>query len=292
METLAYVHLAASSESSEDVELTLNSLGLRWFEQLNWKKLPSSAWIGLGVIAISFSILTYSTSNAIALQTGNQGLQVTSLQQKLTAAGYYNGPITGFYGSATQVAVRRFQEAQGLVVDGIAGPTTLSTLYGTASGSSNLPPGILLRRGSRGIAVTQLQNRLKTQGFYNGSLTGYYGRLTEAAVRDFQRSRGLSVNGLAGPTTLAALQGNPLGNSTTTILRRGSRGTAVSQLQNRLRVVGVYNGPVTGYYGELTEAAIRDFQRSRGLSVNGIADPMTLGALQGVSPLRNPTAIA
>jgi peptidoglycan hydrolase-like protein with peptidoglycan-binding domain len=360
METLAYVHLAASSES-------LESSQLRCLEQFNWKKLPSSAWIHLGAIAISLAVLGIASNRALALQTGNQGSQVTTLQHKLTATGFYKGQITGFYGPTTQEAVRRFQQAQGLPVDGIAGPNTLSALYSTSGSRSSLPIGILLRRGSRGTPVTQLQNTLKAQGFYPGPVTGYYGglteeavrrfqqakglsvdgtagsktlsalggnfdtggiqkgtqlqlgnsgsavtqlqnrlsalgfykgpitgfysELTEAAVRDFQRSRALSVNGIAGPTTLAALQGN-LGSNSTTILQRGSQGTAVSQLQNRLRAVGVYNGPITGYYGELTEAAVRKFQLSKGLSVNGIAGPTTLGALQNVSPNRNRTAIA
>jgi peptidoglycan hydrolase-like protein with peptidoglycan-binding domain len=359
METLAYVHLTASSESLESAQL-------RCFEQLNWKKLPSSAWIHLGAIAISLAVLGMASNSALALQTGNQGSQVTTLQQKLTATGFYKGQITGFYGPTTQEAVRRFQQAQGLPIDGIAGPNTLSALYGM-SGSSSLPIAILLRRGSRGIPVTQLQNTLKAQGFYQGPVTGYYGglteeavrkfqqaqglsvdgmagsktlsalggnsdiggiptgtqlqlgnsgsavtqlqnrlsalgfykgpitgfytELTEAAVRDFQRSRRLSVNGIADSTTLAALQDN-LSSHSTTILQRGSQGKAVSQLQNRLRAVGVYQGPVTGYYGELTEAAVRKFQLSRGLSVNGIAGPTTLGTLQKVSPNSSPTAIA
>ena len=359
METLAYVHLTASSESLESAQL-------RCFEQLNWKKLPSSAWIHLGAIAISLAVLGIASSSALALQTGNHGSQVTTLQQKLTATGFYKGQITGFYGPTTQEAVRRFQQAQGLPIDGIAGPNTLSALYGT-SGSSSLPIDILLRRGSRGTPVTQLQTTLKAQGLYQGPVTGYYGglteeavrkfqqaqglsvdgmagsktlsalggnsdiggiptgtqlqlgnsgsavtqlqnrlsalgfykgpitgfytELTEAAVRDFQRSRRLSVNGIADSTTLAALQDN-LSSHSTTILQRGSQGKAVSQLQNRLRAVGVYQGPVTGYYGELTEAAVRKFQLSRGLSVNGIAGPTTLGTLQKVSPNSSPTAIA
>jgi peptidoglycan hydrolase-like protein with peptidoglycan-binding domain len=140
--------------------------------------------------------------------------------------------------------------------------------------------------------VSQLQNRLKALGFYNADETGYYSRLTEQAVSDFQRSRGLSINGIAGPTTLAALQNNSPGNSTTTILRRESRGTAVSQLQNRLKALGFFQANVTGYYGSLTEEAVRKFQRSRGLSVNGIAGPTTLAALQDNSPSNRPAYVA
>lgn len=368
METLAYIHLVTTTESPEDVELTLNPFDPKWLEQLSWKKLPSSAWIHLGAITISLTVLSMASSSALALQTGNQGSQVMALQQQLKAAGYYDGTITGFYGSQTQAAVRRFQQAKGIGVDGIAGPKTLSALSGTFSADSNLAQAILLHRGDRGTTVTQLQTALKTEGFFNRPVTGYYGsiteeavrrfqqsrglradgiagsntlyalggiyigrniptstelrygdtgsavsqlqnrlkalgfynadetgyysRLTEQAVSDFQRSRGLSVNGIAGPTTLAALQNNSPGNSTTAILRRESRGAAVSQLQNRLKALGFFQANVTGYYGSLTEEAVRKFQRSRGLSVNGIAGPTTLAALQGNSPSNKPSYVA
>lgn len=287
METLAYVYLAASSESLEGSQL-------KCFEPFNWKKLPSSAWIHLGAIAISLTMLGMSGHRALALQRGNQGSQVTTLQQKLTATGFYKGQITGFYGSTTQDAVRRFQQAQGLPMDGMAGPNTLSVLYGVSGRRNSLPITMVLRRGSRGTSVTQLQNTLKAQGFYPGPVTGYYGGLTEEAVRKFQQAQGLLVDGMAGFKTLSALGDNSdtsdIQNGTQ--LQRGNSGSAVTQLQNRLRAVGVYDGPITGYYGQLTEAAVRKFQLSRGLSVNGIAGPTTLGALQKVYPHRNPTAIA
>ena len=225
------------------------------------------------------------------LRRGSRGTPVTQLQNTLKAQGFYQGPVTGYYGGLTEEAVRKFQQAKGLSVDGTAGSNTLSALGGNSDTGAILT-GTQLQLGNSGSAVTQLQNRLSALGFYQGPITGFYSELTETAVRDFQRSRRLRVNGIADPTTLAALQDNHLGSNSTTILQRGSQGTAVSQLQNRLRAVGVYNGPVTGYYGELTEAAVRKFQLSRGLSVNGIAGPTTLGALQNVSPNRNRTAIA
>lgn len=359
METLTYVHLATTAQNSEEIKLTLNC-----------KTLPSSAWIRLGAIAITLTLLGIASSRALALQTGNQGTQVIALQQKLKAAGYFNGTATGFYGSQTQAAVSKFQQARGLAVDGIAGSNTLAALSGTPNNSTPVPTGILLQRGNRSTAVTQLQNTLKAKGFFKGPVTGYYGSITEAAVRtfqqskglrvdgiagpntlaalnnnppvvdgniptgtelrygdsspavsqlqtrlktvgfykyevsgfygrlteqavkDFQKSRKISVNGIAGPTTLAALQGVSSGNSSITTLRRGSRGTAVSQLQTQLKALGWFRTTATGYYGPITEQAVKDFQRSRGISVNGIAGPTTLAALQGVSPYRNSTAIA
>lgn len=65
----------------------------------------------------------------------------------------------------------------------------------------------IFRRGSTGTDITVLQNTLKSQGFMSRSIdsTGYYGRITQAAVRNFQRARGLRVDGVVGPQTLRAM---------------------------------------------------------------------------------------
>ena len=63
----------------------------------------------------------------------------------------------------------------------------------------------LYKRGSSGATVTQIQTRLKSWGYYSGSVDGIYGSATERAVKYFQRTNGLTVDGQAGDKTLAAL---------------------------------------------------------------------------------------
>lgn len=63
----------------------------------------------------------------------------------------------------------------------------------------------LSRVGSSGKEVTAIQQVLKDWGLFNGTITGYYGTKTEAAVRKFQKIKGLSVDGIAGPQTLRAM---------------------------------------------------------------------------------------
>ncbi|HEY9649452.1 MAG TPA: peptidoglycan-binding protein [Coleofasciculaceae cyanobacterium] len=292
METLAYMHLSTTYENP-----TPEPCQLKVFEDFNWK-LPSSAWIRVLSLVLALSVLSAAT-NAFAygtlLHRGNRGSQVVTLQNRLKSAGYFPKTVrsTGFYGSITETAVRKFQRAKGLPVDGVAGQKTLSAL-GSPSGSSGssgstLPTNTGLRRGNRGSAVTQLQNRLRALGFFNGPVTGYYGQLTEGAVSRFQRARGLPANGIANSATLAALQNTNGTTPSTPIareLRSGSSGSAVSQLQTRLRALRFYNGEITGYYGQLTELAVRNFQQSRGITVNGIAGRTTLAALQNTSPNR------
>lgn len=64
----------------------------------------------------------------------------------------------------------------------------------------------VLREGSSGDQVIELQTRLKELGFDPGIVDGDFGPRTTSAVRDFQRSRGLGDDGVVGPQTLAALQ--------------------------------------------------------------------------------------
>ncbi|MGB3615006.1 MAG: peptidoglycan-binding protein [Elainellaceae cyanobacterium] len=144
-----------------------------------------------------------------------------------------------------------------------------------------------LRRGDSGANVTQLQQDLAAMGAYSGPVTGFYGSLTEAAVQDFQSSRGLVADGIAGSSTLSAMGGaapqptsqaiGAAGNPN--VLARGNQGAAVTDLQRALSTAGYFSGPVTGYYGSLTEAAVLQFQQAAGLTADGIAGPVTLAQL-------------
>ena len=66
-----------------------------------------------------------------------------------------------------------------------------------------------LRLGSRGSAVVDLQRRLAAAGFSAGAADGIFGSRTDAAVRLFQRARGLKADGVVGPLTWGALLGTP-----------------------------------------------------------------------------------
>ena len=61
------------------------------------------------------------------------------------------------------------------------------------------------QRGSTGSTVRQIQTKLKSWGYYSGSVDGVYGGATEKAVRAFQQKNGLTVDGKAGPQTLKAM---------------------------------------------------------------------------------------
>ena len=127
------------------------------------------------------------------LQEGSTGADVTTLQHLLTANGRSTA-ADGRFGSGTEAAVSAFQSANGLEVDGIAGPATFGALF------------VPLRQGDNGPAVQGLQVQLNKNG--SALVTdGVFGSATNAAVRSFQSAHGLKVDGIASPATWQALLG-------------------------------------------------------------------------------------
>jgi peptidoglycan hydrolase-like protein with peptidoglycan-binding domain len=97
-----------------------------------------------------------------------------------------------------------------------------------------------LRNGSKGPAVTQLQNLLRNKG-YNIAADGDFGPKTEAAVKKFQSSKGLVADGIVGPKTWAALKGGAVSNPGTPA--GGKQVTAYVQGRpSTITVVPVGNG--------------------------------------------------
>jgi peptidoglycan hydrolase-like protein with peptidoglycan-binding domain len=148
--------------------------------------------------------LVSSVTLALGSGYGQPGgsAQVRSLQRRLERAGFAPGPIDGLYGPLTQGAVERFQTAHGLSADGIAGRETWSAL--TTPTPTLYPGSGYAARGSS--RVRALQRRLRGAGYGPGPVDGRYGPETERAVVRFQTARGLPVDGIAGPETLAGLR--------------------------------------------------------------------------------------
>ncbi|PSB32194.1 peptidoglycan-binding domain-containing protein [Stenomitos frigidus] len=203
METFAYLHTACAYDDPEASELTLD------VEQLNVKQLSSQASLLMLQLLVPVAILAVA-GHASALQVGDRGPSVTTLQDRLRSAGYFDRSSTGIYSSITEASVRRFQAARGLAVDGIAGSATQRALRNqtVSSNSGNYYQNISysggLRLGSRGSQVSALQQQLRNLG-YDVAVDGVFGPATDRAVRQFQASNRLAADGIVGSATRNAL---------------------------------------------------------------------------------------
>jgi len=144
--------------------------------------------------------------------------QVAALQVALTAVGARPGPIDGITGPRTRAAVRRVQARHHLAVDGIAGPRTRAALGRRGRPALGSRP---LRDGMRGWDVAALQFLLHARGYEPSGFDGGFGPNTLGAVRRFQQAAGLTVDGIAGSATLAALRDRTVSSTPSS----GSSGT-------------------------------------------------------------------
>jgi N-acetylmuramoyl-L-alanine amidase len=135
-----------------------------------------------------------------------------------------------------------------------------------------------LSRGDSGDAVALLCNTLTRLGLLSSSHSEFDGDV-EAAVKAFQQERGLSVTGIANALTLRVLEEARWKLGDRTLLYTPSkmlRGDDVAALQTRLIEMGFNCGRVDGIFGALTENALKDFQKSVGVKVDGSCGPSTL----------------
>jgi peptidoglycan hydrolase-like protein with peptidoglycan-binding domain len=129
--------------------------------------------------------------------------------------------------------------------------------------------------------VAALQVAMGAVGLYPHPVDGISGPWTTEAVRSFQASRGLAVDGVAGPQTRRALGRRgapPLGARPMHIQQRG---WDVAALQFLLHSRGFEPGGFDGGFGPNTRAAVHRFQEAAGLAIDDVAGQATLNALQG-----------
>lgn len=153
-----------------------------------------------------------------------------------------------------------------------------------------------LEYGSRGTEVKELQKALLSLGFDPNGTDGKFGSGTKAAVKAYQKSRGLTADGKAGNITLSLLysevdgsanagssSGSVSSGETTSTnpntLQYGSSGSRVTELQNNLNKLGYSVGTADGKFGAATKRAVIAFQSAHGLTPDGLAGAQTLALI-------------
>ena len=133
----------------------------------------------------------------------------------------------------------------------------------------------------RGPHVEQVQRLLRRHGLPL-RVDGIYGSTTEAAVRSFQRVRGLPADGVVGPVTYRILHSAaPTAHSVRELQlqRPPLKGPDVLLVQRALHRAG-HRISVDGHYGHETDIAVTRFQRKHGLEPDGIVGPQTWTVLK------------
>lgn len=219
-----------------------------------------------------------------AVAKGVAGDDIKRIQNRLYELGYLATAdlVTGNFGDTTEEAVLKLQEVNALTTDGKVGRQTLNLLY-----SDEIKPN-MLAYGDKSEVVLASQKRLKTLGYLTTEPDGNYGLDTTAAVKQFQSRNDLVVDGYLGPSTRMSLnssQAVPNG------LGIGDQGDTVQRVQQLLNKFGYLAGAnITGYYGEVTERAVKSFQSTNGLSSDGSVGMQTMAKLTSESAKKAPAA--
>lgn len=257
------------------------------------------------------------------LRRGSTGTNVRILQKQLSriAKDYpsFGKPaVTGTFDEATENSVKKFQKQFSLTADGVVGRATwnkVSFIYvsvkdlaeltsegETAEGTQSTGgwPGTVLRRGSTGSSVEQVQFWLSDLAQFDSSLVrvtvdGSYGAATERAVRAFQQKQSLTADGVVGQRTWNTLYAawvdaqSDLGGTAWpgTALRRGAAGMEVRLVQFWLRLAAdnysaLRTVTVDGSYGAATVSAVEAFQTLFGLTPDGVVGRSTWNKLKEV----------
>lgn len=261
------------------------------------KQLDNATWtrmIQLGLVPARNGGSTTTTSPLSAyvdtvLQRGSKGTAVVALQKALGIT------ADGSFGPGTETRVKAYQTSKRISPTGIVARSTWLALIGTAPASPTAHPlaqysTLVLKRGSTGPGVVALQKALAI------TADGSFGPGTETKVIAYQKTKGISATGVVASSTWAALMGqSSTGTPTTTVppapvntalateftaykatvLRAGSKGTAVKVLQ-----AGLGGLAVDGAFGPATTNAVAAAQTRWGLPATGVVNLATWNRLE------------
>lgn len=235
---------------------------------------------------ITYSVLAVPTST---LKVGSKGMEVKEVQQALADDGFLDEKyVTGFFGPQTEDAVKDYQKANGISQTGMVAERTIAAMF---LAPEKLDEKDVYRNGDENSGVKALQQALLDMGYLKEEhVTGYFGSLTEAAVKKFQKDNGISQTGVAAALTIQKI--NSLLNITkiddSRVYRSGDEDAGVKALQQRLYELGYLQSKhVTGYYGSITVAAVKSFQKNNRISQTGTVAELTIAALNSASAKTN-----
>lgn len=213
--------------------------------------------------------ITYSLGDFDEMQQG-----IENIQNKLIALQYYYEDATGYFGEATESALKFFQEANDLEATGVADKETQMVLFG---GEAKVNPNAgAVVYGMSGTPVTTMQERLIELRYMSGEASGYFGDDTLSAVNAYQTASGLELRKSLSPEQLDVLYSSKAVKSPDyDKLQKGYQGDDIEVLQNNLIKLGYYKNEINGIFDDSVEASVKKYQSDNGLNATGIVDNST-----------------
>ncbi|MDD3212677.1 MAG: peptidoglycan-binding protein [Eubacteriales bacterium] len=189
-----------------------------------------------------------------ALHVGDEGSDVKKLQKALKILGYYTLGVDGKYGDGTKLAVALYQQAENLEPDGIAGKTTITSIFGSCAKKADITVS--------GEASDTADSSDSTSSSASA---------TSSPSADSSSGSGDTVSSIEEIGTAPSA------------CKEGDSGSNVVKVQQALELLGYYSGTIDGDYGAKTVSAVKRFQKNRGMNEDGIAGSSTIRVLFGTS---------
>ena len=225
----------------------------------------------------TFDMLMNPEAKVYVMQLGDTGPDVEGVQQRLYELGYLDNKanIQGTFGEKTEVAAKEFQKKNDLKADGKVGSKTLEMLYGEDV------VGNAFTLGDENQVIKDCQTALKRLGYITFKPDGVMGKATVTAIKNFQQANGLTRDGALGPVTRDLILS---GDAQEMVMQLGDYGTDVKNMQTRLAKLNYLSSAnATGYFGEITEDAVKAFQKRAGLTSDGKVGGVTLTMMNSSS---------
>ena len=233
-----------------------------------------------------------------ALHIGDEGSDVKKLQKALAILGYYDKTVDGKYGDGTTTAVALYQQAESLTPDGIAGKSTIKSIFGSCASTANITVSgedssvsssaadtkatakatssstatiesiedigaapATSKEGDSGTKVVKLQQALTLLGYYSGTIDGDFGTGTATAVKRFQKNRGMKQDGIAGASTIRVLFGTSDSSDTST--STSSTSSSASSKTYTTEVLDWFADNVTSVIPKKAKFTIKDVRTGK-----------------------------
>ena len=235
----------------------------------------------------TYSLLMSDSAKIYVMQEGDSGVDVEEVQHRLYELGYLDNKanITGKFGEKTTEAAKMFQKKNKLTVDGKIGEKSLGMMY------DEDVVGNAFKIGDEAPVIKQCQEKLYKLGYITSkaNVKGVFNKATRSAIKSFQRANGLTVDGTLGPRTRDAILSDAASGKSLSV---GDSGTDVKNAQKRLIALNyLKSGNDSGYYGDLTAAAVKEFQKKNHLTADGILNTYTLKKLNSSSARKASTPV-